>query len=261
MHLHLPAVRVPLLAAFAIVAGAAAVSAQAPSPLSIGKTTAGQVSSQAPTVYTFTAPDAGVLSVAVHADADVTLTVTDQDGQTLPDGVSDRDLYGSGGNEQVMTALPEPGEYRLVVALLDGSSTNFQIGAGWIVMPAFARATDADRRPSLATALDVGRSHEDTLDGDAGDNWDWFALTAKTTGTLTVILRSVNDDSPDLALELYTDEDLTKASIRSDDDLQGNTTNESATIDVKSGQKIYIKVLGATGNPAGPYRLASSIIE
>jgi len=254
------ATRVLLLAAV-IVAGPALAQAQAPAALPVGKTTGGQVSDDAPTVYRFNAPSAGVLSVAVHAEADVTLTVTDQDGQALPDGSSDRDLFGSGGNEQVMVTLPEAGEYRVQVALLTGSGTKFQIGAGWIAMAGFARESDPDRRPSMARAIEIGRSHEDSLNADEGDSWDWFVLTAKTSGTLTVILRSVNDNSPDLALELYTAEDLTRASVRSDDDLQGNTSNESATIDVKAGQQIYVKVMGATGSPTGPYRLASSIIE
>ena len=261
MRPHPSAVRVLLFASAVIAGGSAVALAQAPAALPVGKTTAGQVSSQTATIFQFTAPSAGVLTVAVHADADVTLTVTDEDGQALPDGASDRDLYGAGGNEQVMVALPERGAYRVQVALLDSGNSKFEIGAGWIAMPAFARATDPDRRPSLATALDAGRSVEDSLDGDAGDNWDWFAITAKTSGTLTVILRSVNDDSPDLALELYTADDLTKPSVRSDDDLQGNTANESATVDVKAGQKIFVKVLGATGSASGPYRLASSVIE
>jgi hypothetical protein len=261
MRLHPSTVRILLAAAAATVVAPAVTHAQAPAALSVGKTTAGQVSNRAATVYRFTAPSAGVLSVAVHADADVTLKVTDEDGQALPDGSSDRDLYGSGGNEQVMVALPERGEYRVEVELLDGNNTKFEIGAGWIAMPAFARASDADRRPTQGAALDVGRSHEDSLNGDEGDYWDWLAITARTSGTLTVILRSVNDDSPDLALELYTADDLTEHAARSDNDLQGNTTNESATIDVKAGQKIFVKVMGATGNPSGRYRLASSIIE
>jgi hypothetical protein len=261
MRIHPSVVRLLLLAVAAIVVGTTAVRAQAPAALPVGKTTAGQVSNRVAAVYRFTAPTAGVLTVAVHAEDDVTLTVTDEDGQALPDGASDRDLYGSGGNEQVAVTLPEGGEYRVHVALLDGSSTKFEIGAGWIAMAAFARATDPDRRPTLGAALEIGRSHEDKLDGDAGDNWDWFSITPKTSGTLTVILRSVNDDSPDLALELYTSDDLAKPSVRSDDDLQGNTTNESATVDVKAGQKVYVKVLGASGNPSGPYRLASSLIQ
>jgi len=248
-----------VVALAAVVLGPALATAQTALP--VGKTLAGQVSSSTPTIYRFNAPAAGVLTVAIHADSDVTLAVTDQDGQELPEGSSDRDLYGAGGNEQVSVTLPEAGEYRVTVKLLGGSNAKFELGAGWIAMSAFARATDPDRRPSLALAVDIGRSHEDALDGAAGDNWDWFVLTAKTSGTLTVILRSVNDDSPDLALELYTAEDLSEPSVRSDDDLQGNNTNESATVDVKAGQKIFVKVVGLSTSASGRYRLASSIIQ
>ncbi len=255
----LPAVRLLVLTAAAFVAGTAVLSAQTQLP--VGKTTSGQVSSREPAVYRFTAPSAGSLAVAVHADSDVTLKVTDADGQVLPDGTSDQDLFGSGGNEQLMVTVPERGEYRVEVALFGGGNAKFEIGAGWIAMPGFARPADPDGRPSAATDLEVGRSHEDSLDADAGDAWDWFAITAKTSGSLTVILRSVNDDSPDLALELYTAGKLSEHAVRSDNDLQGNTTNESATVDVKAGEKIYAKVLGATGSPRGRYRIASSLIE
>jgi hypothetical protein len=259
MSIHHTYCRSLVVAVAAVVLWPTVATAQTALP--VGKTLAGQVSNSAPTIYRFNAPAAGVLTVAVHADSDVTLTVTDQDGQELPDGSSDRDLYGAGGNEQVSVTLPEGGEYRVAIKLLSGNASKFELGAGWIAMPAFARATDPDRRPSLARAVDIGRSHEDALDGAAGDNWDWFVLTAKTSGTLTVILRSVNDDSPDLALELYTAENLTEPSVRSDDDLQGNNTNESATVDVKAGQKIFVKVAGLSTSASGRYRLASSIIQ
>lgn len=257
----LPAVRLFVLTAAAFAAGTAVLSAQTPAQLPVGKTTSGTVSSSAPAVYRFTAPSAGALSVAVHADSDVTLKVTDADGQQLPNGSSDQDLFGSGGNEQLMVTVPDRGEYRVEVALFGGGNAKFEIGAGWIAMAAFARPADTDGRPSQATALEVGRSHEDSLDSDAGDSWDWFSITPKTSGSLTVILRSVNNDSPDLALELYTADKLSEHAVRSDNDLQGNTTNESATIDVKAGERIYVKVLGATGSPSGRYRVASSLIE
>lgn len=240
---------------------AAGAQPAGPLPLPVGITAEGQVVNGSPTVYTFTAASAGVLAVAIHAESDVTLTVTDEDGQALPDGGSDRDLFGSGGNEQVMVSLPDGGEYRVVVELLAGGRSAFEIGAAWIAMEAFARPQDADRRPSQASVIDVGQSLQDSLDSDQGDSWDWFVLTPKAAGTLTVILRSIDDDSPDLALELYLDGDLTAYVIRSDDDLQGNTANESASIDVGAGQRVYVKVLGATGAPTGPYRLASSLIE
>ena len=256
-----PLTAVVVALAAAMFVGPAAASAQVSPALPLGKNAQGKVESRTPTVYVFKAASAGVLTVAIHAASDVTLTVTDVDGQALPDGMSDQDLFGSGGNEQLMVSLPEAGEYRVVVELLDSGNSTFEIGGAWIPMAAFARDSDPDRRPSQARAIDIGQSLEETLDSDAGDTWDWYVVTPKTAGTLTVILRSVNDNSPDLALELYLEDDLTDHVVRSDDDLQGNTTNESATIDVTAGQKVYVKVLGATGGPTGPYRLASSLIQ
>jgi hypothetical protein len=256
-----PAARVLGFAVAVTVAGLAPVSAQNPVNLPIGKTLSGQATNATPTIYRFNAPAAGVLSIAVHAASDVALTVTDAEGQAVPDGEADRDLFGSGGNEQLIVTLFEAGEYRVQVRMLDSGNTKFDIGAGWIAMPAFARASDPDRRPSLAKAMEPGRAIEDSLTSADGDYWDWFVVTPKTGGTLTVILRPIGDASVDLALELYAASDLTKALVRSDDDLQGNTANESATIDVTSGQKVYAKVMGATGSPTGRYRVTSSLIE
>lgn len=260
----MPATRcVPVvLLAFAATAYGAAAHAQTPAPLPTGKVAPGQTSDAAPAVYRFSAPAAGVLTVAVQADEDVSLLVTDAEGQALPDGTADRDLFGSAGNEQITVTLPEPGEYRVHVRMYGSGASKFQVGSSWIAMPGFARTNlDPDRRPSLATAIEPGQSREDTLNSSEGDAWDWFLITPKTGGTLTVILRSVNDSSPDLALELYSEKDLSKPVVRSDDDLQGNTTHESATIDVAAGEKVYVKVVGAVGNAAGPYRLASSLIQ
>lgn len=258
---RLPVLHLSVLTAAVFAAGTAALSAQTPAQLPVGKTTSGQVSTSAPAVYRFSAPSAGSLSVAVHSESDVTIRVTDEDGQTLPDGTSDQDLFGAGGNEQIIVALPERGEYRVEVAAFSGGGARFEIGAGWIAMTGFARPGDPDGRPSRATALDVARNHEDALDSDGGDSWDWFVITPKTSGSLTVILRSVDDNSPDLALEVYTGDNLSEHAVRSDNDLQGNTTNESATVDVKAGEKVYVKVLGAVGGASGRYRLASSLIE
>lgn len=246
---------------FAGVAYGASASAQNLPQLPIAKTIAGQSTEDQPATYRFNASAAGVLTVAVAADDDVSLTITDAEGQALPDGTADVDLFGVVGNEQLVVTLPEAGEYRVLVRKLSSGSTKFQIGGAWVAMPAFARASDPDRRPSLAATVEVGQSREDSLNHSQGDSWDWYALTPKTAGTLTVILRAVNDSSPDLALELYSAKDLTKPAARADDDQQGNTSNESASMDVAAGEKIYIKVLGAVGSATGPYRLASSLIQ
>jgi hypothetical protein len=238
-----------------------AAVAQTPAALPIGKIVSAQAT-ESGLVYTFTASEPGILTVAVQSPVDVTFTVADADGQALPDGESDRDLYGSGGNELLAVTLPEPGDYRVIVKPWGSGSAAVQVSAGWFAFAPFARENpDSDRRPSMATALEVGASREDSLDAEAGDAWDWFVLTPGAAGSLTVILRQVNDDSPDLALELYTGENLTEPAVRSDNDQQGVSTNESATLDVKPGEKVYVKVLGAFSTPTGPYRIASSLIE
>lgn len=252
--------RVVLLALAAAAYGVAA-NAQQPAQLPIGKTIAGQTSDDTPAVYRFTAPAAGVLSVAAQSDQDISIAIIDVDGQGVPDGTADRDLFGATGNEQLAVTLSEPGEYRVQIRLVSGDAAKFQVGAGWIAMPGFARASDPDRRPTMATAVEIGQSREDSLDSDAGDAWDWFRVTPKAAGTLTVILRSVNDSSPDLALEVYSAKDFATHIARSDDDLQGNNTNESVSVDVVAGEPVYIKVVSAIGSADGPYRLASSLIE
>lgn len=253
-------VRIALLVLAGVAFGASA-SAQNPAQLPVGKTVGGQTTEAQPGTFRFNAPSAGSLAVAVKADSDVSLAIVDVDGQTLADGTADNDLFGDTGSEQLIVTLPEAGEYRVQVKLVSGNSTKFQIGAGWIAMAGFARTVDPDRRPSMAAALEVGQGREDSLDEGAGDNWDWFVVTPKTAGTLTVITRSTNDSSPDLAIELYTANDLSTPAVRADDDQQGKTTNESATIDVTAGAKLYVKITGAVGGASGPYRLTSSLVQ
>ena len=58
-------------------------------------------------------------------------------------------------------------------------------------------------------------------------------LKAPEAGTLTVVTRQVGTgDAPDLVLEVFTDADFADAKDRSDQDLQGNSANESATVQV-----------------------------
>ena len=49
-------------------------------------------------------------------------------------------------------------------------------------------------------------------------------------------------DAPDLVLEVFTDGDFADAKDRSDQDLQGNSANESATVQVTAGQAVHVKV-------------------
>jgi hypothetical protein len=256
---------------FAVVFGTCAVvivllvssisARQAATALPIGKPEPGKAGDNAPATYVFKAATAGVLTVAVVGDGDVEIAISDEDGQALPNGVADDDLFGSTGTEQATVTLTEPGGYRVQVRVVDGGNSKFQIGASFISMPALARPSDPDRRPGQARALEIGKSHEDSIDTGAGDPWDWFVYTPAQAGTLAIILRPVSKESFDLTLETYTGGDFTKATASSDQDLQGHAANESISIDVTAGQKIYVKVYAGFGSATGKYRLSSSLIR
>jgi hypothetical protein len=224
--------------------------------LPVGKPVPGTTSEQAPATYQFTAATAGLLTVAVHGTGDLSLILTAADG-TLID-VSDGDLFGSRGNEQLFTTIREPGTYKLGVEVGGGSQSKYEIGSSWLPFPAFTMPPDPDKHPSQAQPLPIGKPREDTLDGPAGDLWDWFVLTPATDGTLTVTLRPTGDDVIDVVLELFLDDDFTTPVVRSDQDLQGNAANEAATIDVKAGQKVFAKV---SSSSRGSYRISSSLIR
>jgi hypothetical protein len=234
---------------------------QAGTALPVGKTEAGQATDKAAATYQFKAASAGVLTVAVVGDGDIEIAILDEDGQPLKDGVSDDDLFGSTGNEQVKVTFTEAGTYRVQVRTVDGGSSKFQIGASWISMPALARPADPDRRPGQARALEIGKPYEDSIDTDQGDPWDWFVYTPAQAGTLALILRPITKESFDLTLETFAAGDFTKPTASSDQDLQGHAANESISIDVTAGQKVYVKVYAGFGDATGKYRLSSSLIR
>jgi hypothetical protein len=230
-------------------------------PLPMGKAVAASATNDAPTVYQFNATTAGVLTIAVKGSGDLAIIVSDADGQPVPQGTIDQDLFGSTGTEQAMVTLTEAGRYKIEIRQQESSPAKFEIGASWMPFPAFARPADPDKRPSQARPLETGRSHEDSLDPGEGDAWDWFVFTPKQSGALTVVLRPVGADTNlDLVLELYIGDNLTEAVTKSDQDMQENMANESATIDVKAGQKVYAKVV-SNGNAPGKYRVSSSLIQ
>ncbi|MEZ5320047.1 MAG: PPC domain-containing protein [Vicinamibacterales bacterium] len=234
--------------------------ADAQTALPMGAPQNGTASGQTPAVYTFTAKTAGVLSVAVQGTDDLQLVLRDGDGQQVRDGVSDRDLYGSPGTELLSTTLTEAGTYKVSVELLGGGQSTFKIAASFLSFPAFERPADPDKRPSNATALEIGKTHEDTLDSDQGDAWDWFVFKVTEAGTLALITR-VDGDDTDLMLEAYIDGDFSRPVDSSDQDQQGNAGNESVTIAVKAGQTVHVKVAGAFSSVKGAYRLQSSLIK
>ena len=244
----------------ALITAASALEAQQASNLPMGKPAAGNATSDAPAMYQFAAAGAGILTISVNGTGDLALILTDADGQPVPGGTVDDDLFGSTGIEQLMVTITEAGTYRLQIRQQDNGPAKFEVGAAWLAFPAFARPPDPDKRPTQARAIEIGKSHEDGLQASAGDLWDWFVITPKAAGTLTVILRPLGESQLDLTLELYEADNLTTPQMRSDQDLQGNTASESVTFDVKAGQKVFVKVTGGS-NPAGKYRISSSLIQ
>jgi len=240
--------------ALAVTAGA-----QSRPALPMGAPAQGTVTDAGPAEYTLAAKSAGVLTVAVQGTGDLALQLVDDDGQVMPDGSADRDLGGNEGVELLSTTVTEPGSYRVRVRSQGGNGGAFTIAASFLPFPAFARPGDPDRRPASARAAAVGKPLEDSLDPAAGDTWDWYVLKATMEGTLTVVTRQVGTDgSPDLVLEVFTDGNFADAQDRSDQDLQGNSANESVSVQVKAGQAVHVKVSGNFSNPA-KYRLSSSI--
>jgi hypothetical protein len=177
----------------------------------------------------------------------------------MPDGSSDRDLNGSEGTELLSTTITEPGSYRVRVRLQGGDKSTFSIAGAFLAFPAFQRPGDPDRRPAAAKAVQVGKPYEDGLDPSAGDSWDWFVMKPTLAGTLTVVTRQLGSgDAPDLVLEIYIDGKFGEAQDKSDQDLQGNSANESVSVQVTAGQAVHVKVAGNFSRPA-KYRLSSSL--
>jgi hypothetical protein len=219
----------------------------------------GRATDDKPADYTFTARSAGVLSAAVQGSGDLVLQLLDEDGQTFPDGTADRDLNDKPGTELLSVTIGEPGTYRVRVRVQSGNSSDFQIAGAFLPFPPFARPSDPDRRPGQARMLQPGKPHEDTLDPANGDGWDWFAFKVAESGSLVVLTRPLDGTDADLVLEVFTDGEFSRAVDRSDQDLQGNASNESVTINVTAGQVVHVKVSNGFSG-VSKYRLSSSFI-
>jgi hypothetical protein len=252
-RLVLPALTV---AALSLPALAAAQPA-----LPMGNPQQGKASGNAAAVYTVAAKTAGVLTVAVQGSGDLAIALLDADGQTVQGGTADQDLNGSEGTELLSATLTEPGAYRVEVRVLGSGDSTFQIAGSFLAFPPFARPADPDKRPSQARALEVGKTHEDSLDSDSGDQWDWFVFKIAEAGTLTLVTRLAGEGEADLVLEVFTNNDFANAAERSDQDQQGNSANESVTISVTAGQSVHVRVSSAFGRVSAKYRLQSGLIK
>lgn len=249
-----------LLSAFALVPsvaaaqGAAGAPAALPTPVTTGTLGARGESAR----YRYTAAGAGVLTVAVHGVADLVLKVTDQDGQPLPDGTSDRDLRGVMGAEILAVMIPRRGDYLVEVSANGGGGAiPFSISSSWAGMPPFERPEDPDGRPGTAKPFEAGQAIEDQLHLDEGDASDWYTLRAPSAMTLFIMTRVPEGAEHDLVLEAFLGGNFTEATVRSDQDLQGVLGNETVSVDLKAGDVLHVKVsaLGERGG-AMPYRIS-----
>jgi hypothetical protein len=247
-----------LAAGWVMVLGGGPAMAQPALP--VGAVVSVSTSAEAPAEFAFTADGPGVLTVAVQGEGDLVIEVVDDEGQPVPEGFADRDLFGSTGSELLAVTLGEAGAYLVRVRIhMGGTQSTFQMVAGWLSFPPFARSGDPGRRPEQARAIAVGESVEDSLDASEGNLWDWFVITPESAGTLVVVTRPAGDEV-DLVLEAYVDGHFTSAAARSDQDLQGDTASESVSVSVTAGQPVHIRVSGAFSQPQGRYRLSSTLM-
>ena len=238
-----------------LAAAALVVTTTHAQEIELGGVVSASTSDIAATEFTFNPQSAGILTVVVRAadESDLVLVVTDADGQPLPDARSDQDLGGDSSAEQLAVTIPRSGTYRIRVEPFGSGSIRFQIGASWITFPDLEVPPDPNGSPSTATPVQPGQAPiEESLDGTAGDYWDWYVVTAEQAGTITVTTRTENGD---LVLEAFAPDAYTDPLERSDQDLQGVSGNEALTLIVTAGQQVYFKVSAWDEGAQVDYRL------
>lgn len=215
--------------------------------------------------YAFRSDGPGFLSIVVRGtteDADLVLTVMDEEYQTLWNGRSDQDLGGDLAAEQLLVPIPAGGAYTISVeGPYSNETVSYDIGATFLATSIAEVPPDPDGRPSQARELDIGESHEDAIDPASGDGWDWYRFTADSDGVLTVLTRANDMEEGDVKLELFREGSFREADLESDQDEDSVLTNESVNLDVISGQTVYVRVspaLSMGGRAA--YRIASGLI-
>lgn len=236
----------------------ASLGAQTPLPL--GSTSQGMLSG-GEAGYVFAAKDAGFLTIILRSEAgeDLSLLVTDEEGQALLDGMSDADVGGDVGAEQLVVTIPGAGRYQVRVRSFMEETASFQIGASFLTSKLAAAAEDPDGRPSRGIELAVGAVHEDAIDPAAGDRVDWYRIKVEKDGVLTVLTRS--DDEGDLRLEHYVEPTFDEPMDSSDQDMEGVMGNESLTLEVSAGDVVLIRVAPSfSGGGAVTYRISSGLI-
>jgi hypothetical protein len=104
--------------------------------LPLGTTLTGVTSSATPATYRVDADTAGLLSIAARSDADIFLTLLDQEGAEL-DRV-DSDWAGDSGAEQAAFVVPSAGVFFVRVNNYGVDPAAFTLGSTWLSMPELA---------------------------------------------------------------------------------------------------------------------------
>ncbi len=251
---------VALLAGFVIFFNPLAALAQGPVQLKPGEIQEGILGWDEPSIFSFDADAAGVLTIVARSldETDLVLVVTDAHGQPLPEGRSDQDLGGDSGAEQFAVTIPREGVYQVRVETFGGGSGSFKIGLSWLSFPDLALPADPDGSPATANQISlIQDARTDLIDPSEGDNWDWFVLKADKAGTVTVATRA---DEGDLILEAFTPGEFFEPLERSDQDLQGNGGNEAVTLVVEDGDEFFFRISAFSGGGRVPYRLQVGFI-
>lgn len=235
-------------------------AAQEPSgALTLGEIVPMTVTEDQPAILSFNAATAGFLTVIVRGsgDADLAVTVTDDLGQVVPEGRSDRDLGGNMGAEQFTVTLVHPADYHVRVLSRYGRS-DIKIAATWISFPDEQAEPDPDGRPTNATALTPGTRIEDSVDPSTGDHWDWYTVESPADSVVTVLT-----DAPegDFILEVFSESNFGEPADRSDQDMDGIAGNESVTIRSATGGTIYLRVSSyQRSGGALPYTIRAGVM-
>ena len=243
-----------------LLAGVSLASKAGAQQLEPGQIVGGSTSDEEVAAFQFRAESAGILTVIVRSadETDLVLRVTDADGQPLPNGESDQDLGGNSGAEQFAVTIPRPGTYMVRVETYGWGKSTFRLGSSWIAFPDLEVPPDPDGSPSTAIELAVEQQTVgNSIDGNAGDYWDWYVLSSKRSGTLTIATRA---EEGDLVLEAYNDGEYTEPMESSDQDLQGVSGNEALTLSVTKGEKVYFRVRAFSEGSSLQYRLQVGFI-
>lgn len=236
------------------------VAAEERAKLPVGAMQAARTAAEGPAVFVHTASGAGALTVLVRADErqrDLAIYVTDEDGQTLPDGEVDRGTDGDNGAEQLVSILTRPGTYLVQVVAPQGGEAAFQIGASWLPAPGLAREPDPDGSPSSARALGPGQSLDDALGPAEGDRWDWFVVAPGQAGRLKVTTLAPEGD---LRMELFEEARFLIPAARADDDLGGVSGHEAIEVQAEAGKRYFFRVLAVDLSAAKlPYKVSCAL--